>query len=135
MLQELLARDLGVPLGRYKHAAGSLHLYDTEEAKAREFLEEGWQDIIEMPPMPSGNQWAAIETLKSVEETIRAGSEVDIDALGLDTYWTDIARALKIFALTKGSARATNQGQVDSVAKAMSSDFFRPYISDRKKQV
>src|ERR1043165_8344585 len=28
MLQEILARDLGKPVGRYKHAAGSLHLYE-----------------------------------------------------------------------------------------------------------
>jgi thymidylate synthase len=133
MLQELLARDLGVPLGRYKHAAGSLHLYDAEEDKAREFLDEGWQDIIEMPPMPPGNQWPAIEALKTVEERIRTGAEVDLDALGLDTYWTDIARALKIFALTKGSARTANRDQVEAVSKAMSSEYFRPYIGDRKK--
>lgn len=135
MLQELLARDLGVPLGRYKHAAGSLHLYETDEAKARAFLEEGWQDIIEMPPMPLGDQWSAIEALKSVEEKIRTGVEVDIGALGLDTYWADIARALKIFALTKKGARAANRDQVEAVSKAMSSDYFRPYIGDRKKKL
>lgn len=44
MLQELIARQLGHEVGEYHHAVGSLHLYDTNEAAAREFLSEGWQD-------------------------------------------------------------------------------------------
>jgi thymidylate synthase len=47
MLQEILARGLGVPIGRYKHAAGSLHLYEDDEEKVDEFMGEAWQDIVE----------------------------------------------------------------------------------------
>ena len=134
MLQELLARELGVRLGRYKHAAGSLHLYEDDEPKARAFLDEAWQSIITMPPMPDGNQWPAIETLKAVEQRIRSGEDVDIDRLGLDAYWADIARAFKIYALTKGALSEAAELQVESLSKAMSSDFFRPYVTQRKRR-
>jgi thymidylate synthase len=134
MLQELLARDLGVPLGRYKHAAGSLHLYDDDEQKARDFLNEGWQDIVEMPPMPKGSQWKAVETLKSVEECIRLGKDVDVGALGLDNYWADLVRILCIYRLTRGTEAAANKGEAENIAKAMSSDYFRPYVRDRRKK-
>src|SRR5450759_4353018 len=43
MLQEIIARTLGVEMGTYKHAVGSLHLYDKNRNSAQQFLDEGWQ--------------------------------------------------------------------------------------------
>jgi peptidoglycan/xylan/chitin deacetylase (PgdA/CDA1 family) len=42
MLQELIARALSVELGIYKHAVGSLHLYDRDRPAAEQFLGEAW---------------------------------------------------------------------------------------------
>ena len=39
MIQELLARELDVGVGRYKHAVGSLHLYDIHLDDARRYLD------------------------------------------------------------------------------------------------
>jgi thymidylate synthase len=47
MLQELIARCIGHEVGEYHQAVGSLHLYDTNEGAAREFLSEG------CPPSPA----------------------------------------------------------------------------------
>lgn len=135
MLQELLARDLGLPMGRYKHAAASLHLYEDDEHKVDEFMSEAWQDIAEMPPMPDGDPWSVISTLGVIEAEIRNGNEIDINTLGLPGYWADLARLLLIYALTKKKAAEDNRGKVDTLAAQMSSDFFRPYISDRKKRL
>lgn len=53
MIQELMARDLSVELGTYKHVVGSLHIYDTDKVAAQQFLDEGWQSTqMSMPPMP-----------------------------------------------------------------------------------
>jgi len=135
MLQEMLARDLGVSIGRYKHVAGSLHLYKTDEQKVDEFLGEAWQDIVEMPPMPAGNPWKAIEALKVAEEQIRNGKEINVEDMGLDGYWADLARLLQVYALTRGRPGRSNLDKVEALAKAMSSDFFRPYIGIRKKLI
>ena len=54
MLQELMARSLGVDVGPYRHSIGSLHLYDSHRAAARAYLREGWQETVSMPPMPPG---------------------------------------------------------------------------------
>jgi thymidylate synthase len=54
-LQEILARTLGVKLGTYRHAVGSLHIYDSDMPKVRKFIAEGWQARIAMPEMPIGN--------------------------------------------------------------------------------
>lgn len=134
MLQEILARNLGLRLGRYKHAAGSLHLYDKDEKHVTEFMGEAWQDIVEMPPMPDGDPWKAIEVLKQVEEDIRNGKQIDIDGLGLDAYWADLARLLFVFALTKKRPGRENRQKLDELSMKMSSDFFRPYIDDRKRR-
>jgi len=135
MLQEILARDLDVPIGRYKHAAGSLHLYEDDEKKVDEFMGEAWQDIVEMPPMPGGDPWKSINVLGRAEEEIRNGKEIDITSLGLNSYWADLARLLSVYALTKKGSAEENRAKVDALAKEMSSDFFRPYISDRKRRI
>jgi thymidylate synthase len=135
MLQEILACDLRLPLGRYKHAAGSLHLYEADEADASEFIGEAWQDVIEMPSMPKGDPWKSVDILKLAEEEIRNGKEMDVNSLGLEDYWSDLVRLLLVFALTKKRPAAENREKVDALAQAMSSDFFRPYISDRKRRI
>jgi thymidylate synthase len=101
MIQELLARDLGVGVGRYKHAVGSLHLYDIHIESARHYLDEGWQSTTLMPPMPKGDPWPAIDTLKKAKKDIRKGIDIDVSVLPLDDYWKDMAKLLKIYALTR----------------------------------
>ena len=43
MLQEIMARSLGVEVGTYKHAVGSLHLYEDDRQKAQQFDSRGLQ--------------------------------------------------------------------------------------------
>ncbi|RYD41424.1 MAG: thymidylate synthase, partial [Verrucomicrobiaceae bacterium] len=60
MLQEIVARSLGVGLGRYRHFAGSMHLYEDRVGSAEKYLGEGVQSTIAMPQMPVGTPWPAI---------------------------------------------------------------------------
>jgi thymidylate synthase len=94
MLQEIIARALGIDVGPYKHAVGSLHLYERNRKAAQQYLEEGWQETVEvsMPPMPLGDPWPALRTLLKAESDIRQGKAPDLPALKLDHYWTDLAR-------------------------------------------
>lgn len=98
MLQEILARDLSVDLGTYKHAVGSLHLYDIDEENAFRYLSEGWQSTIPMPPMPTEKLWPSIKSLLNAESTIRNGANFDLGELIIDPYWADIIRVLQIYA-------------------------------------
>jgi thymidylate synthase len=73
--------------------------------------------------------------LKEAEGQIRGGKDIDIDALGLDSYWADLVRLLMVYRLTKDRSAGATRDDVENVAKTMSSDFFRPYIGDRKKRI
>ncbi len=97
MLQELIARTLGVELGPYSHAVGSLHLYQRDHKKARRYLKEGWQSTKAMPPMPAGSPWDSLETVLSAERAIRCGRGTDIKTLPLHRYWSDLVRLLQIY--------------------------------------
>jgi thymidylate synthase len=97
MLQEIIARSLSVEPGTYSHAVGSLHLYEEKKAEAQQYLNEGWQSTKHpMPPMPDGDPWSSIEAVLQAEARIRSGLDFDISALGLDTYWTDLIRLLRV---------------------------------------
>jgi thymidylate synthase len=100
-LQEIFSKCLKVRLGTYKHAVGSLHIYDSDRPKVRRFIGEGYQSRISMPEMPEGNPWPNIGKLINVEAQFRKGKTPSIERLSLPNYWSDLARLLEIFARTK----------------------------------
>lgn len=122
-LQEIVARSVGVRLGSYKHAVGSLHLYDKDREKAKAFLAEGWQSTIAMPAMPPGDPWPNIKRLLSVERKIRAGKMPDFSSL--PKYWADLARLLQVF---QNTGRKT---AIASIKGHMISNVYDPYIDKR----
>lgn len=101
MLQELIARSLNVDIGDYKHCAGSLHLYKDDQPAAALFLKEGLQNPIEMPPMPAGDQWPAIEKVMSIEAKLRLDGSDEIEKSDLDPYWKDLCRLLSALRASK----------------------------------
>lgn len=130
MLQEIMARTIGVELGTYKHSVGSLHLYDRHREDARQYLEEGWQPTkVVMAPMPVGDPWSSIRKVIKAERAIRNGKQVDLGALDLDPYWEDIVRLLQIYSHSKrGEGK-----QIAGLKKTMSVNIYDPYIEDRKQ--
>jgi len=99
MLQELIARELGLDLGTYQHVVGSFHLYDADSEKAKRFLNEGWQSTEDpMPAMPDGDPWTSVEWLLSAEREIRLRGHFEEGTQdAVDSYWVDLVRLLKIY--------------------------------------
>jgi len=127
MLQEIFARSLGVKLGKYKHFVGSLHIYTQHIPAVHQFLKEGWQEQIAMPPMPTEDPWDAIHTLVRVESLIRSGQSVDIERLAIDPYWKDLVRLLLIFRRLKTKSLAG----VSRLSAAMTNGVYEAYINKR----
>jgi thymidylate synthase len=127
MLQEMFASELSVKLGRYIHAVGSLHLYADTVEGAKQYLAEGWQTDIAMPPMPIGDQWRSIPKILEVEATLREGRAVDVSSLGLDPYWADLVRLLEIYAHGRGKRGR----EIVRVKNEMSSPIYNQYIRRR----
>ncbi len=126
MLQEIIARSLSVEIGTYKHAVGSLHLYETDYAPAHQFLDEGWQSTeIAMPPMPAGDPWPAIGLLLQAEAAIR--NDQPLDTIGLesiDPYWADLVRLLRVFRCK----RDDRPEEIKLLRNEMSSRAYQPFI-------
>ena len=80
MLQEIVARILGVEVGGLFAFAGSLHLYDKHVDEANSYLDEGFQGTegAAMPPMPTGDPWPAITVFRRAEKAIRLGQELTL---------------------------------------------------------
>lgn len=129
MLQEIVARTLSIEVGTYKHAVGSLHLYEKNVDAARNFLNEGWQPTKEpMPPMPTGDPWCAVTQLLDQESKIRTTRKFVVDHVaGIDPYWADLIRLLQVFRLSK-EERAK---EIVGIREQMFSKTYLPFI-DRK---
>ena len=127
MIQELVARTLGLPLGTYVHMAGSLHLYETDIASAERFMDEGWQSTIAMPPMPEVDPWPSVDRLLDAEREFRKSVGPPERALLEPGYWKDLERILAIFALIKRDRRE----DIPSIVQAFTSDVFGVFVADK----
>ena len=129
MFQELVARKLGAQLGVYKHSVGSLHLYDEDIDKAKEFLREGWQSNVPMPSMPQGDNCQQVRKTLKAEALIRKSGGVP-DTGTLSDYWKDIVTLLRIF-------KAYKTKQADSISTLkdqITSNVFNTYIERKLPQ-
>ena len=129
MLQEIMARDLGLELGTYKHMVGSLHIYVDDKQKVQGFLSEGWQPTKTlMPPMPLSNPWPSIKCVLTAERAIRTGlGEEALDLSLLDPYWADIVRLLQVF----GASKKKDLHKIKLLRDEFSSSTYHPYIDQR----
>jgi thymidylate synthase len=133
MIQELVAKSLGLAMGRYKHCVGSLHLYDGDHAQAIAYLNEGMQPRVAMPPMPDGNPWLYVDRLLNAEQRVRAGDLSAIyDLASENPYWGDLARLLGIFTLTKAPG---NGRKILRLKHEMESEAYALYIRKRIRRV
>ena len=99
LLQEWIACRLGVDVGTYKHAVGSLHLYDIDAELAQRYLNEGFQSTKHpMPPMPADDPQGSLAALLDAEDALRlAPPDFDRAArleAALPPYWADLVRLL-----------------------------------------
>ena len=132
MLQEVVARSLGVELGTYRHMVGSLHIYKDDLQRASDYLREGWQEDMPMPEMPPEDPWPAMLQLVDIEKTLRNGMFVDYG--DLDGYWADLARLLEIFSLVRnGSPSRADLRRVAMLKSMMSSSVYERYIQRRER--
>ncbi|GAA1617541.1 thymidylate synthase [Kribbella alba] len=132
MLQELIARSLSLPVGSYTHFTGSLHLYQRNISAAKAFLAEGWQSTqSQMPEMPQGDQWAAVEKLIHTEELLRSGDGLVPEMLDGSPYWADVARLLAIYALVK----QRKVGDVAAIGETMDNSIYDVFIQDKLENI
>lgn len=95
MIQELVARSLGIRVGDYHHFATSLHLYESDQDSVAAYLGEGFQNpVFAMPKMPSGCQMGNLEAFLKVEHAIRKGEITDAGQISLPQYWRDLSLVL-----------------------------------------
>lgn len=129
-MQEVVARSLGLGVGVYHHAVGSLHLYDRDERDAREYLEEGWQEgKLAMPPMPAGNPWPSVKWLLAEEQSIRMDSARSSGSPTIDPYWSDLARLLRVHKLLKTKSLR----EIVRLKNAMSTPVYDAFIRTKSR--
>jgi thymidylate synthase len=130
MLQEMLARRLGLDLGKYSHAVGSLHLYNKHFDQAMTYMNEGWQSsesTLSMPQMPHGDPWSHLPKILQAEEAIRSGLSFGLVGSPLPTYWKDLVRLLQIFRCGK-NGQPKDIRRISEIKRRMSSGVYDIYI-------
>ena len=132
MIQEFVARKLNVGLGTYRHFVGSLHLYDHNRSAVSKYLDEGWQPTTDyMPSMPQGDPTAQLSCFLVAESNVRLGKPFDLSSMGLDKYWKDLVRLLKLYHY---STKQLDAEKVDRLCEAV--DFrYTPYFEKMRARV
>ena len=94
LLQELIASELRIPLGKYVHTITSLHYYLDDQDKLKSALVSTRKPKT-MDPMPYGSL-RLVAILREYERKLRLQQgEVDMDEFQeLPPYWQDFARII-----------------------------------------
>lgn len=127
MIQELVARSVGVDVGQYIHVVGSLHLYDDKVEDAHAFLAEGYYGTKAMPPMPDVDPMPGVVEIRAFEAQLRSGSDPVAIVLPSDQYWADLARLLVVHELD----HRNRSKEIASLMSQMSTDVYNLHIEDR----
>jgi len=131
MLQELIARSLGVEVGQYKHAVGSLHLYVTDTQSVLDYLDEGYQERVSMPPMPLGDPWPTVEEVLQAERMVRQGKQPKVN--DLPPYWADLVRLLQVFRYSRKGARKADREKLVEIIEQMTTNIYDVHIAKRQR--
>ena len=136
LLQEWIARRLGIEVGVYKHAVGSLHLYDKHAERAQRFLDEGIQSTQSpMPAMPAEDPVVALTALLDAEDALRMSPPDFARATeregALDGYWADLVRLLQAYRHWKDRDPAA----ILRVSDRMASQIYYPFLLRRAQDV
>lgn len=130
MIQEMMAKRLGVEIGEYYQYVGSMHIYVDYIPGMKNYIEEGVQQTIEMPPMPDGNPFSVVGKLLEAEGKLRNGQEIDASQEFDEPYWADIIRLLQVF-WAREWAGAEYEGRLKGLREELSSTAYRTYIDGR----
>jgi thymidylate synthase len=131
MIQEIMARSLGIEPGRYKHFVGSLHLYEDQVGSASQYLKEGYQQKVPMPPMPLGDPWSSISKLLKAEKSVRKNGVVSTSLSKFAPYWADLVRLLQVYRYAQNS----NSHAIAKLKKEMWHKDYTPYIEQKRQSV
>jgi thymidylate synthase len=126
MIQEMMARRLGVELGEYYRYVGSMHVYVDHLDKIGEYLAEGHQKTIEMPPIPVGDPFLLVPELLKAEDRIRHGDTVVASEAASDSYWADVVRLLQVFWAADHASR------LDELKSEFVNPMYRSYLEGRR---
>jgi len=126
MLQEMMACRLNVDLGCYYQYVGSMHIYECHQSRARAYLAEGHQRVIEMPPMPAGDPFALVPCLLEAEKRLRYGQKVSASDMISIGYWSDIIRLLQVYW------RSDDSDFLNELKRGFCDPIYLPYLEARQ---
>lgn len=129
MIQELMARALGIELGQYRHFVGSLHIYEKYVPAAKAYLDEGWQGRSAMPAMPPGDQFSNLDCLLQFEKTVRTSPRAPKNAPKLPSYWNDLAMLLRIYRAEKNKAKESHILDMMQSTNSIYHPYILPYAN------
>lgn len=130
MLQEMIARALGVDIGFYQHMVGHLHLYDDNQDAAVAYLDEGFQSIEPMDSMPEEDPIALLPSLLEAEKAIRAAPKSPTPLFS--AYWEDILRLLRIHSESHYKFEGHRE-RIDELKAKMNSSVYNVYFAAQRE--
>ena len=126
MLQEMLARSLGVELGHYHHYVGSMHIYEAHQQAATVYLNEGHHRVTEMPAMPHQDPFSCLSCLLDAEKQIRHGQSIDAALTTTLAYWADLIRLLQVHW------HSDNSTFLDQLSENFADPVYQQYLDSRR---
>lgn len=129
MIQEMIAKKLGVEVGKYIQFVGSMHFYRDKIKQMQAYVDEGVHQTVEMPPMPANDPFQLVGALLAIEQRLRVGEGLEASKEMDDPYWADIIRLLQIFWAREWEA--DHPSRLKELRAQLVSTIYHPYVDGR----
>lgn len=139
LLQELLAKRLGVRNGSYTHFAGSYHMYERDSEAVHNLLavaDQDRSDTRNFPFMPEGDPTDSVQSVLRWERLLRS-NEARLDKesildLQLEKYWRDIVALFELYRQVAWERRVNRAilDELPGLYRDMFVNRWSTYISD-----
>ena len=129
LMQELMARELGIGMGSYTHVSNSLHIYErhfgmVEEMISRDAILQARNNHRSSGPMPEMPTMPPTDALYHIESLLRAAPDLEVIQdilmtaplhLGMtEEYWIDWVRILAAHRCAKLKLKGEKRNLIDT---------------------
>ncbi|MFY1831983.1 thymidylate synthase [Myxococcus fulvus] len=112
-LQEMMACQLGLPLGSYHHLVGSFHIYEPDLPAVHRVLAEAAPQTgragAVLPPMTRGDNWPHVHAVLRYERELRENrtrlTAEGLSRTGLPEYWQQVLGLFEVYRQVRHEER------------------------------
>jgi thymidylate synthase len=107
-----------------------MHVYEGYLQRTANYVDEGHQRAVAMPPMPKGDPFPNVATVLCLEKRMSQGEMLLPSDLPASPYWADLVRLLQVHWLLQNGGTAE---RVEELRTQFGDPVYKTFVDGRRQ--